>query len=402
MVWKVLKHNIKASQLAGIFFGLMIGTFIIFAAISFFLDVKPIFDDKQSFWKDEYIIINKKITLGDTYSQISDNRKEKPLFSTEEIANIRKQSFVKDVAEFTPCSFMVSAYTDLNSPLAGFYTDLFFEAVPDKYIDVNYKDWNWQEGDNFIPTILPKVYLNLYNFGFAQSQNLPQVSEDGAGMVEFNIIIEGQNKQQKFKTRIVGFSERINTILVPKSFIDWANANFGNDPHPKPGRLIVIAKDPASSELADFIEKNNYDVIKSELSNSKALAFLKLTTGIVFIIGMVIILLALAMMIISMQLLLTRNSDNITKLNIIGYNINQIAKPYKYLVAIIFSASYLSSIIPLIIFRSYYLKNLIFFGYQYNSDIIKIILSGIILIFILVMLLFFLLKKGIERIIINN
>ncbi|HUM31486.1 MAG TPA: ABC transporter permease [Bacteroidales bacterium] len=399
MVWKILKHNIKASQLAGIFFGLMIGTFIIFAAISFFIDVKPIFDDKQSFWKDEYIIINKKITLGDTYSQISDSRKDKPLFNTEEIANIRKQSFVKDVAEFTPCSFMVSAYTDLNSPLAGFYTDLFFESVPDKYIDVNYNDWNWQEGDNFIPTILPKVYLNLYNFGFAQSQNLPQVSEDGAGMVEFNIIIEGQNKQQKFKTRIVGFSERINTILVPKSFIDWANANFGNDPHPKPGRLIVIAKDPASSELADFIEKNNYDVIKSELSNSKALAFLKLTTGIVFIIGMVIILLALAMMVISLQLLLTRNSENIIKLNILGYTISEIARPYKYLISILFSATFIFSLVPLFIFRTYYSKNLIFFGYQNSAEIFtSLILPGLLFNTILVFMLFYLINKGIERI----
>ncbi|MEJ5268320.1 MAG: ABC transporter permease [Bacteroidales bacterium] len=394
-----MKHNIKASQLAGIFFGLMIGTFIIFAAISFFIDVKPIFDDKQSFWKDEYIIINKKITLGDTYSQISDSRKDKPLFNTEEIANIRKQSFVKDVAEFTPCSFMVSAYTDLNSPLAGFYTDLFFESVPDKYIDVNYNDWNWQEGDNFIPTILPKVYLNLYNFGFAQSQNLPQVSEDGAGMVEFNIIIEGQNKQQKFKTRIVGFSESINTILVPKSFIDWANANFGNDPHPKPGRLIVIAKDPASSELADFIEKNNYDVIKSELSNSKALAFLKLTTGIVFIIGMVIILLALAMMVISLQLLLTRNSENIIKLNILGYTISEIARPYKYLISILFSATFIFSLVPLFIFRTYYSKNLIFFGYQNSAEIFtSLILPGLLFNTILVFMLFYLINKGIERI----
>jgi hypothetical protein len=399
MVWKILKHNIKASQLAGIFFGLMIGTFIIFAAISFFIDVKPIFDDKQSFWKDEYIIINKKITLGDTYSQISDSRKDKPLFNTEEIANIRKQSFVKDVAEFTPCSFMVSAYTDLNSPLAGFYTDLFFESVPDKYIDVNYNDWNWQEGDNFIPTILPKVYLNLYNFGFAQSQNVPQVSEDGAGLVEFNIIIEGQNKQQKFKTRIVGFSERINTILVPKSFIDWANANFGNDPHPKPGRLIVIAKDPASSELADFIEKNNYDVIKSERSNSKALAFLTLTTGIVFIIGMVIILLALAMMVISLQLLLTRNSENIIKLNILGYTISEIARPYKYLISILFSATFIFSLVPLFIFRTYYSKNLIFFGYQNSAEIFtSLILPGLLFNTILVFMLFYLINKGIERI----
>ncbi|MDD3687588.1 MAG: ABC transporter permease, partial [Bacteroidales bacterium] len=187
MIWKVLKNNIKPGQLAGTFLGVMLGLVILMGALSFYLDVKPIFDDKESFWKDEYIIINKKIELKDTYAQINDENAEKPLFSDEELADIKKQEFVKDVAEFSNCSFAISASTDKESAISGFYTDLFFEAVPDDFIDVNYDDWKWEENDQFVPAILPKVYLNLYNFGFAQSQNLPQVSEEGVGLIKFNI-----------------------------------------------------------------------------------------------------------------------------------------------------------------------------------------------------------------------
>ena len=67
MIWKVLKNNIKPGQITGTFLGIMLGLTILMGALSFYIDVKPVFEDKESFWKDEYIIINKRIELTDTY-----------------------------------------------------------------------------------------------------------------------------------------------------------------------------------------------------------------------------------------------------------------------------------------------------------------------------------------------
>jgi len=403
MIWKVLRNNIKPGQLSGTFLGIMLGLTILMGALSFYLDVKPIFDDKESFWKDEYIIINKKIELTDTYQQINDSKTEKPLFSPEEIEELKKQSFVKDVAQFSNCSFMISASTGNDGPLAGFYTDLFFEAVPDDFIDVNYKDWKWEENDEFVPAILPKTYLNLYNFGFAQSQNLPQVSEEGAGLVKFNIVIQGKGKYRKFETRIVGFSERINTILVPKSFVDWGNKNYGEDSNPRPGRIIIIAKDPSSPELFKYIEDHNYDLNKSELSNSKALAFLKIIISIVLVIGMIIIALAFSLMIISIQLLLHRNNENISKLYMLGYSPKSISKPYQILVVILFLITFLTSLIPLSVFRDFYSSNLILLGYEnFNKILFNVMTPGLGFTTIIVLLLILMIRKSIRKIISKN
>ncbi|MCK9255867.1 MAG: hypothetical protein M0Q45_10235 [Bacteroidales bacterium] len=402
MIWKVLKNNIKPAQLIGTFFGIMLGSGILMLAFAFYLDVKPIFEDKESFWRDEYIIVNKKIKLSDSYLQIKNIDSEKPYFTEEEIKDIKKQDFVKGVAEFTNCSFGINASVDNDSPLSGFSTDLFFEAVPDDYVDVNYENWNWKAGDNYIPVILPKVYLNLYNFGFAQSQNLPQISEGGASLAKFNIYIYGQNKLEKFEARIVGFSERINTILAPKSFVDWGNENFGKESKPKPGRIIIIAKDPSSSELIDYVNKHDYDINKSELSNSKALAFLKIIIGIVVTIGIIIICLTFALIILSIQLLLQRNNENITKLNMLGYSQKEIALPYKLMLSILFALSFLSSLIPLYFFRNYYYSNLVLFGYESSSQIlVHIIFPALILNFIVVLLLIGMLKSIIKKIILT-
>jgi len=399
MIWKVLKNNIKPGQLAGTFLGVMLGLTILMGALSFYLDIKPIFEDKESFWKDEYIIINKKIKLNDTYAQMNDASTEKPLFTVEEIEDLKKQSFVKDVAEFSNCSFMISASTTDDSPIAGFYTDLFFEAVPDEYVDVNYNNWKWEENNDFVPAILPKTYLNLYNFGFAQSQNLPQVSEEGVGMIKFNITIKGNGKRQKFETRIVGFSERINTILVPKSFVDWGNKNFGSEEQPSPGRIIIIAKDPSSPELFKYIEDHNYDLNKSELSNSKALAFLKIIITIVLIIGLVIILLAFSLMVISIQLLLHRNNENIAKLGMLGYSLKEISRPYQLLVIILFAVTFLTSIIPLSIFREFYSSNLILLGYEnFNQILVNVLAPGFAFISVIVGLMLIMVRRSVMKI----
>ncbi|MDY0140569.1 MAG: hypothetical protein RBR97_01590 [Bacteroidales bacterium] len=399
MIWKVLKNNIKPTQMAGTFFGIMLGLCILMGALSFYLDVRPVFEDKESFWKDEYIIINKQIKLTDTYNQLKSDTVSKPLFTKAEIENLRNEVYIKDVAEFSNCSFMISAFSDNDGPLSGFYTDLFLEAVPDKYIDVNYANWKWEENSDFIPAILPKTYLNLYNFGFAQSQNLPQVSEEGVGLVKFTIMIQGQGKKQKFETRIIGFSDRINTILVPEDFIKWGNKNFGTDIDPKPGRLIVIANDPSSPDLFKYFDEHKYDVNKNQLSNSKALAFLKITTTIVLIIGLIIISLAFALMFISVQLLLYRNNQNIRKLSMLGYTINNISLPYNIMLVLFFVVSFAVALIPLFIFRDFYSSNLMLLGYEkFNTIITNIIMPGAGFVVIIVGLLLLMVRTQIKKI----
>ncbi|MDD4150051.1 MAG: hypothetical protein PHE33_08475, partial [Bacteroidales bacterium] len=392
--------NIKPGQMAGTFLGIMLGLCILMGALSFYLDVKPVFEDKESFWKDEYIIINKKIKLTDTYSQLKSDTVSKPLFTKAEIENLRNEVYIKDVAEFSTCSFTISAFTENDGPLSGFYSDLFLEAVPDNYIDVNYANWKWEENSDFIPAILPKTYLNLYNFGFAPSQNLPQVSEEGAGLVKFTIMIQGHGKRQKFETRIIGFSDRINTILVPEDFIKWGNQNFGTDIDPKPGRLIVVANDPSSPDLFKYFDEHNYDVNKNQLSNSKALAFLKVTTSIVLIIGLIIISLAFALMFISVQLLLYRNNENIRKLSMLGYTINNISLPYNIMLVLFFVISFTVALVPLFVFRDFYSSNLLLLGYEkFNTVITNIIIPGAGFVVIIVGLLLLMVRTQIKKIV---
>ena len=46
---------------------------------------------------------------------------------------LKQEPFVKSVSHFTPASFKIGAYTDKDDNIPLFYTDLFFESIPDKY-----------------------------------------------------------------------------------------------------------------------------------------------------------------------------------------------------------------------------------------------------------------------------
>ena len=41
-----------------------------------------------------------------------------------------------------------------------------------------------------------------------------------------SIMMRGNGRVEQYKGNIVGFSNRLNTILVPQSFMKWANENF--------------------------------------------------------------------------------------------------------------------------------------------------------------------------------
>ena len=105
-------------------------------------------------------------------------------------------------------------------------TEMFFESVPDEYVDVNLDKWHFDEFSQVIPIIIPRNYLNLYNFGFAQSRSLPKLSEGLMNLIQMDISLRGNGRVEQFKGKIVGFSNRLNTILVPQTFMDWANKSL--------------------------------------------------------------------------------------------------------------------------------------------------------------------------------
>ena len=326
LVWKLMRRHISLAQLAGFFFANLCGMVIVLLSIQFYQDVAPVFTQGDSFMKKDYIIVSKKVsTIGSFVGKST-------TFSTMEIDEIKEQPFAKAVGEFTPSSFQVSAGVGMEQLGLNLSTAMFFESVPDRYVDVASDDWHFEPGQEEVPIIIPRNYLNLYNFGFAQSRSLPQISEGVIHMVNLEVRISGAGRRDVYKGKIAGFSDRLNTILVPESFMTWANTHYASDSSVKePSRLIVEVGNPTDDRIARFFRERGYETEDDKLDAGKTTWFLKVVVGIVLAVGLIISVLSFYILMLSIYLLLQKNTTKLENLLLIGYSPARVALPYQML-----------------------------------------------------------------------
>lgn len=237
-------------------------------------------------------------------------------------------------------------------------TEMFFEAVPDKFIDADLSQWHYDEATRTIPIIIPRNYLNLYNFGFAESRGLPKLSEGLTGLLRMDILLRGNGRTERYKGQIVGFSNRLNTILIPQAFMKQANRTFAPGQKPHPSRLIVEVNNPADEAIARYFQQKGYETEGNALDDGKAAWFLRLLTGVVLAVGLVISLLSFYLLLLSIFLLLQKNATKLENLLLIGYSPAQVALPYHLLAVGLNLASLVAAILCTAGLRSTYMEGL--------------------------------------------
>ena len=323
MIWKLLRQHVSVAQLVGFALANLCGMVIVLVSVQFYKDVLPVFTQGDSFMKKDYLIVSKRVsTLGSVVGRSS-------TFSSAEQAELEEQPFTKSVGAFTPARFRVSAGMGMQGMQLS--TALFFESVPDAYVDTDLEGWSFSPGQEEIPIVLPRNYLNLYNFGFAQSRSLPQLSEGVLGMMKLDIRISGRGQVRQMKGRIAGFSDRLNTILVPEAFMNWANAVYGDQKEAGPSRLIVEVKNPADDRIAKYLKEKGYETEGDKLDAGKTTWFLKMIVGIVMAVGLVISVLSFYILMLSIYLLLQKNTKKLETLLLVGYSPARVARPYQLL-----------------------------------------------------------------------
>ena len=334
MVWKLLRQHLSVSQLTGFFLANLCGMVIVLLSVQFYKDVLPVFTQGDSFLKKDYLIINKEVsTLGSLVGRDG-------TFSDAEMAKLEKQPFTESVGAFQPARFKVSAGMGMQGMQLS--TAMFFESVPDRFVDVKVDDWTYRPGQEEIPIIIPRNYLNLYNFGFAQSRNLPQLSESVMGMMTLDIRMSGRGQVKTLKGRIVGFSNRLNTILVPEDFMTWTNSTYGEEKEKSPSRLILEVNNPADERIAQYFQQQGYTT-----ESDKVLS-----------VGLVISFLSFALLMLSIYLLLQKNTVKLETLLLIGYSPARVSLPYQMLAVLLNAAVLLIGMALVLPVRSAYLGTL--------------------------------------------
>lgn len=256
-----------------------------------------------------FIQINKKVSIFNSLGI-------KPVFSDDELEALRRLPGVEAVGPFLSNRFRVQA----RNEQLGFYTELFFEAVPDAFLDVHPPDFRWAPGQREVPVILSRDYLALYNFGFAPSHGLPTISPSTIKRFRMTIHLQGNGRSATYTARIAGFSDRINSILVPLDFLEWANDHFGTRQADGPARLILKVRNPADPELLRWLDAQGYEVGSGRVVGEEVALAVQLLLGFILATGLIIQVLAAALLATRLSLLTARMRSQLARLLEQGYS----------------------------------------------------------------------------------
>lgn len=293
----------------GSYAGLALGMLLLFCCVQMFINLQLLIKEKNLRKNGfDYISITKNIT---NQNMGADNR-----FTSADIKDLEKQPFISAVAPLISNQFRAKASAGNILP---FSTDLFLEAIDNNFIDTLPPNFTWQPGQADVPIIFSTDYLEIYNV-FAPAQELPQLSQ--ATIQSVNIMLECYSPVgiQTFRGHIVGLSDRINSILVPKSFLSWANTHYGNAENPGAARLYLKTADANNPELLNYLQKKDYRVNKDKTKFGRVKQVLQGVLSGMAVFSVLVILLAMLLFSFYLQLMIARSKDNLQLLITLGYS----------------------------------------------------------------------------------
>lgn len=295
--------------------GLSVAMLLILFAVQLQSNYNQLLNEKSN--KDSitnFLVINKVLnnqTIGSTS------------ISANDVGDFKKQNFVQEVSVITPSRFKASIQS--NSSRFPFYTDIAFESVPTSFIDVSTNNWKWDATAGYIPIIAPNMFLDFYNFQFSFSQNMPQLTPDVVKMIGFTVNVQTPLGNMQYPGRIVGFSNRITSLLVPEEFMNWGN-KFSAGNNAQPSRLIIKTKDPGNPELVNYLEKNGYTTDADKTRFSKYRTIVNTVAGISWATGAIMLAFALLVFTLFIQLTIAACKTEIELLVTLGASPKQLKR----------------------------------------------------------------------------
>jgi hypothetical protein len=304
------------------YFGLAIGILLLFVSMQMFVNTQQLLKESNPRKSGGYdfISISKTIT--------NSNMGKDNTFTTSDLEKLKEQSTISGVAPLVSNKFRVRATA---GDIIPFSTDLFLESIDNNFIDTVPPTFTWQQGQITVPIIFSSDFLEMYNV-FAPAQGLPQLSAKTISSV--NIILEcsGPYGNQNFKGNIVALSDRINSLLVPQSFMSWSNWYFMRDTSVHASRVYIETKDANNPKLISYLDQQNYHLNKDKIKFSRIKSILQNIISALAIFGILVIVLALLLFSFYLQLMIAKSKENLRLLLTLGYSpgwlANSVAKTW--------------------------------------------------------------------------
>ena len=328
--------------------GTFLGLFFLFTSLHFLHKIYTYGENSEMLSKNT-IVIQKKVTSGPLLGL------NNPEFSDEQIDEVRSMEFVESCDPISSNTFDV--VLSIDDPLIpAFNSNIYVQSVHEDYLDVKTDHWDWDEGSKTLPIIMPRDFLMMMN-NFLSASNIPQLSDDLVLDLKIDLNIGPRNYRETIHSRIVGFTNELSSILVPESFLIWANQKYGEKEKEVISQLVVKSKDGQFGLLENYLEENEFESKKSQLLIAKLKSTLGVLLTIISVISLLAVFLSMLVLIQYLQLIMTKNDYEIRTLLRLGHAPNQLIKVFLRYFMSLFSVVTVLSLL-LFIPAKYYLQQI--------------------------------------------
>ena len=348
MIRKLFFKYQNKKQLTLALVGTFLGLFFLFTSLHFLHKIYTYGENSEMLSKNT-IVIQKKVTSGPLLGL------NNPEFSDEQIDEVRSMEFVESCDPIRSNTFDV--VLSIDDPLIpAFNSNIYVQSVHEDYLDVKTDHWDWDEGSNTLPIIMPRDFLMMMN-NFLSASNIPQLSDDLVLDLKIDLNIGPRNYRETIHARIVGFTNELSSILVPEYFLNWANQKYGEKEKEVISQLVVKSKDGQFGLLENYLEENEFESKKSQLLIAKLKSTLGVLLTIISVISLLAVFLSMLVLIQYLQLIMTKNDYEIRTLLRLGHAPNQLIKVFlKYFMSLFSVVAVLSLL--LFIPAKYYLQQI--------------------------------------------
>ncbi len=331
-------------QLSIAFIGALLGLTFLITSIHYLIKVNE-FGRGNEILGPNTLIIQKKIGANNAF-QLGKND-----FTKREIELIKAESFVAAVEPIISNNFDVSLQT--NSPVVPYFrTDVFLQTVNPTFIDIPAQNWTWKKGDAYVPLIMPRDFLVMLNT-FMSAKNIPTVSDEIAQSIPFEFTLKHGDRKEKMNVRIIGFTNEISSLLVPESFMKWANEQYGQSTDQKITQLMLAGKENQFGLVEGMLKEKHLESKNAQVLVGRLKSMIGTFIWIVLCVSILAVFLSGLVLIQYLQLLINKNNYEIKTLIRLGYHPKKLVNTFVWYFFNVFGSITMMSIVLFNIVKFY-------------------------------------------------
>jgi hypothetical protein len=142
------------------------------------------------------------------------------------------------------------------------------------------------------------------------------------------VTVGNASEQETYRAEVVGFTQRYSSILIPESFMQYANQKYGQQTERHVSRLVLQTEEADNPDLQQFLNEHAYVTQQDKLKGSTFARIVRLSSMAISILGLFILLLAYLIQSIYLENKILQHAESLKLMIELGYTPKQLLQFY--------------------------------------------------------------------------